>query len=173
MKPGRAGTMTHDYKRHGTLMLFAALDVATGKVISQSSKRHRHQEFMKFLNLIEATIPQGAKVHIVVDNYATHKHSNIKDWLDKHPRLTFHFTPVSSSWLNHVERFFKVLTEKTIRNQAFTSVEHLEQTIQDWIDARNKNPKPFVWVADAESILKKIDQGQKTLERVKTQQLQN
>ena len=173
MKPGRAGTMTHDYKRHGTSTLFAALDVATGKVISQSSKRHRHQEFMKFLNLIEATIPQGAKIHIVLDNYATHKHSNIKDWLDKHPRLTFHFTPVSSSWLNHVERFFKVLTEKTIRNQAFTSVEHLEQTIQDWIDARNENPKPFVWVADAESILKKIDQGQKTLERVKTQQLQN
>ena len=173
MKPGRAGTMTHDYKRHGTSTLFAALDVVTGKVISQSSKRHRHQEFMKFLNLIEATVPQGAKVHIVVDNYATHKHSNIKDWLDKHPRLTFHFTPVSSSWLNHVERFFKVLTDKTIRNQAFTSVEHLEQTIQDWIDARNENPKPFLWVADAESILKKIDQGQKTLEQVKTQQLQN
>lgn len=173
MKPGRAGTMTHDYKRHGTSTLFAALDVATGKVISQSSKRHRHQEFMKFLNLIEATIPQGAKIHIVVDNYATHKHSNIKDWLDKHPRLTFHFTPVSSSWLNQVERFFKVLTDKTIRNQAFTSVEHLEQTIQDWIDARNKNPKPFLWVADAESTLKKIDQGQKTLERIKTQQLQS
>lgn len=126
-KPGCAGTMTHDYKRHGTSMLFAALDVATGKVISQSSKRHRHQEFMKFLNLIEATVPQEAKVHIVLGNYATHKHSNIKDWLDKHPRFIFHFTPISSSWLNQVERFFGILTEKTIQNQAFTSVEHLEQ----------------------------------------------
>lgn len=152
IKPGRAGTMTHDYKQHDTSTLFAALDVATGKVISQSSTRHRHQEFMKFLNLIEATIPQKAKIHIVLDNYATHKHSNIKDWLDKHPRFTFHFTPVSSSWLNQVEQFFGILTEKTIRNQAFTSVEHLEQTIQDWIDARNQTPKPFVWLADAESI---------------------
>lgn len=169
MKPGRAGTMTHDYKRHGTSTLFAALDIATGTVISQSSKRHRHQEFMKFLNLIEATVPKGTEVHIVLDNYTTHKHSNIKDWLDKHPRFTFHFTPVSSSWLNQVERFFGVLTEKAIRNRAFVSVEHLERTIREWIDARNENPRPFVWVADAESILRKIERGRETLERVRTQ----
>lgn len=172
MTPGRAGTMTHDYKRHGTSTLFAALDVATGTVISQSSKRHRHQEFMKFLNLIETTVVPGMDIHIVLDNYEAHKHSNIKDWLDKHPRFTFHFTPTSSSWLNQVERFFGILTGKIIRNQAFTSVEHLERTIHEWIDARNENPTPFVWVADAESILRKIERGRQTLERVTAQSLQ-
>ncbi|MDE1537292.1 MULTISPECIES: IS630 family transposase [Actinotignum] len=164
MKPGRAGTMTHDYKRHGTSTLFAALDVATGKVIARTSKRHRHQEFMTFLNLIEQTVPEDVDVHIVLDNLATHKHSKVKDWLDKHPRFTFHFTPTSSSWLNQVERFFGIITDKLIRRGVFTSVTDLEEKIMAWIKERNLTAKPFTWVADVDSLLEKIARARTTLE---------
>ncbi|SNV82463.1 Integrase core domain protein [Corynebacterium cystitidis DSM 20524] len=169
LKPGRAGTMTHDYKRHGTSTLFAALDTATGKVIAQTTKRHRNQEFLTFLRQIDATVPDELGVHIVLDNYATHKHSNIKAWLDKHPRFVFHFTPTSSSWLNQVERFFGILTDKVIRNQAFHSVADLEHKIMDWINHRNINPTPFTWVKDAETILATINRARTTLESTTNQ----
>ncbi|AWB82400.1 IS630 family transposase [Corynebacterium yudongzhengii] len=171
LKPGRAGTMTHDYKRHGTSALFAALDTATGKVIAQTTKRHRNQEFLSFLRRIDHSVPKELGVHIVLDNYATHKHSNIKAWLDKHPRFHFHFTPTSSSWLNQVERFFGILTDKIIRNQTFHSAADLEEKIMDWITRHNTNPTPFTWVKvtwvkDAETILAKINRARTTLDTI-------
>jgi transposase len=165
IKKGRAGTMTHDYKRHGTTTLFAALDVATGKVIGQCMKRHRHQEFLRFLRAIDKQTPKKLDLHVIVDNYATHKHPNVKAWLEKHPRFHLHFTPTSASWLNQVERFFGLITEDRIRRGVFTSVPELEAAIQDYLDHHNADPKPFVWTKTADAILEKVARARKALEK--------
>ncbi len=145
MKPGRAGTMTHDYKRNGTTTLFAALDVLTGSVIGQCLPRHRHVEFLKFLRTIDRQVPKRLHVHLILDNYATHNHPNVRAWLAKHPRFELHFTPTSSSWLNMVEIFFSQLTDKAIRRGIFHSVPDLIDTIQTYLAAHNDNPEPFQW----------------------------
>lgn len=166
MKRGRAGTMTHDYKRHGTTTLFAALNVATGQVIGQCMKRHRHQEWLRFLRLIDRNTPKRLDLHLIADNYASHKHPRVKAWLAKHPRFHIHFTPTSASWLNQVERFFGLITEDRIRRGAFTSVADLEAAIQDYLEHHNANPKPFVWSAPVASILEKVARGRQALESV-------
>ncbi|TLP90296.1 IS630 family transposase [Nesterenkonia salmonea] len=167
MKKGRGETMTHDYKRNGTTTLFAALDVATGKVIGSCLPKHRHEEFLKFLNTIDREVPAGLEVHLILDNYATHKHAEVKKWLDKHPRFHFHFTPTSSSWLNLVERWFRELTDKALRRGAFHSVPDLIAAIEDYLDAHNDEPKPLVWTATADSILEKVARGRVALEAIK------
>lgn len=156
MKPGRAGTMTHDYKRHGTSTLFAALDVFTGEIIGECKKRHRHQEFLSFLKKIESQTDKDKDLHVIVDNYSTHKHEKVRNWLKRNPRVTMHFIPTSSSWLNLVERFFGLITEKQIRRGVFSSVKELEEKIMTFIDCHNANPKPFVWTKSTEEILEKI-----------------
>ncbi|MCA1739002.1 MAG: IS630 family transposase [Actinobacteria bacterium] len=166
MKKGRAGTMTHDYKRHGTTTLFAALDVLTGKVIGQCLPRHRHTEFLKFLKTINAEVPAGLEIHLVLDNYSTHKHAKVKAWLAKHPRFHLHFTPTSSSWLNLVERWFRELTDKALRRGVFHSVPDLIAAIEAYLEANNDDPKPFVWTATAEEILVKVARGRVALEAV-------
>lgn len=164
MKKGRAGTMTHDYKRHGTTTLFAALDVATGKVIGECMKRHRHQEWLKFLRLIDRSTPKGLDLHLIADNYATHKHPTVKAWLAKHPRFHMHFTPTSASWLNQVERFFAQITGDRIRCGVFTSVAELEAAIREYLDHHNAHPTPFVWTKSAPDILEKVARGRRALE---------
>ena len=164
LKKGRAGTMTHDYKRHGTTTLFAALDVATGQVIGSCMKRHRHQEFLRFLRAIDRATPKALDLHLIVDNYATHKHAQVKAWLAKHPRFQLHFTPTSASWLNQVERFFGLITQERIRRGAFTSVPDLEKAIMDYLDQHNADPKPFVWTAAASTILEKVARAKQALE---------
>ena len=166
MKKGRAGTMTHDYKRHGTTTLFAALNVATGKVIGQCMKRHRHQEWLKFLRRIERETPKQLDVHLIADNYATHKHAKVKAWLKRHPRFHMHFTPTSASWLNQVERFFGLITGDRIRCGVFKSVAELEAAIQDYLEHHNANPKPFVWTKSATDILDKVARGRQALDSV-------
>jgi transposase len=166
MKKGRAGTMTHDYKRHGTTTLFAALDVATGKVIGQCMHRHRHQEFLRFLRTIDAQTPKSLDLHVVVDNYATHKHAKVKTWLTRHPRFQFHFTPTSGSWINLVERFFGLITEDAIRRGVFHSVADLEAAIKDYLEHHNAEPRPFIWTAQAADILEKVARGRQVLESV-------
>ena len=166
MKQGRAGTMTHDYKRNGTTTLFAALDVLTGEVIGQCLPRHRHAEFLKFLRTIDREVPKGLQVHLILDNYSTHKHQNVKNWLGKHPRFQLHFTPTSSSWLNLVERFFGKLTDKAIRRGIFNSVPDLIAAIEAYLKANNDNPTPFIWTATAESILDKVRRGRVTLDAI-------
>jgi len=166
MKKGRAGTMTHDYKRHGTTSLFAALDVATGAVIGQCMKRHRHQEFLRFLRTIDRQTPKKRDLHLILDNYATHKHSNVKTWLAKHPRFHLHFTPTSASWLNQVERFFGLITQERIRRGVFTSVPELEAAIHQYLDHHNADPKPFVWTKSAEEILAKVTRARNALEQL-------
>jgi transposase len=158
MMPGQAERGTHDYVRHGTTSLFAALNVASGQVIGKCHRRHRHQEFVKFLDHLDATLTKelGVSIHIVLDNYATHKTPAVKRWFLRHPDYHLHFIPTSSSWLNQVERFFAEITEKRIRRGAFRSVPALEQAITDYLAQHNANPKPFVWVADADSILDRI-----------------
>jgi transposase len=164
LKKGRAGTMTHDYKRHGTTTLFAALDVATGKVISRCLKRHRHQEFLRFLREIDRATPKRLDLHLIVDNYATHKHAKVKAWLAKHPRFHLHFTPTSASWLNLVERFFGLITEDAIRRGVFRSVADLEAAIEAYLEHHNADPKPFVWTAKAAHILERVARGRRALE---------
>jgi transposase len=156
LKKGRAGTMTHDYKRHGTTTLFAALDVATGEVIHECLPRHRHQEFLRFLRKVEAETDPDLELHLILDNYATHKHAKVKAWLQKHPRVHFHFIPTSSSWLNLVERLFAELTERQIRRLAVSSVAELETAIHDYLEARNESPRPFLWTASVEDIIAKV-----------------
>jgi transposase len=163
LKKGRAGTMTHDYKRHGTTTLFAALDVATGEVIHECLPRHRHQEFLRFLKRVERETDPELELHLILDNYATHKHPNVTAWLAKHPRVHFHFLPTSSSWLNLVERLFSELTTRQLRRLAVTNVRQLEATITGYLDERNRAPQPFVWTASVESIIEKVDRGNKTL----------
>lgn len=163
MKPGRAGTMTHDYKRHGTSTLFAALNVFTGEVIGECQQRHRHQEFLSFLKTVEKQTPNDLKLHVIVDNYSTHKHQKVKNWLKRNKRVTLHFIPTSSSWLNLVERFFGLITERTIRRGIFSSVKELETKIMEFIKAHNVNPKPFVWTKTAEVILEKVARSKSAL----------
>jgi transposase len=166
MKKGRAGTMTHDYKRNGTTTLFAALDVATGRVIGQCMKRHRHQEWLKFLRMIDRNTPLRLDVHLIADNYATHKHPKVKAWLKRHPRFHMHFTPTSASWLNQVERFFGRITAERIRRGVFKSVTELETAIQEYLDHHNADPKPFIWTASATAILEKVARGRQVSESV-------
>ena len=159
MTKGRAATMTHDDKRNGTTTLFAALDVLTGTVIGQCLPRHRHEEFLTFLRTIEREVPSGLQVHLICDNYATHKHPDVRAWLVKHPRFHMHFTPTSSSWLNLVERWFRELTDKALRRGAFHSVPHLIAKIEEYLAAHNDDPKPFLWTATADEILAKVARG--------------
>jgi len=168
IKKGRAGTMTHDYKRNGTTTLFAALDVLTGVVIGQCLPRHRHVEFLKFLRTIDREVPNGLQVHLILDNYSTHKHQNVKKWLAKHPRFHLHFTPTSSSWVNMVERFFGKLTDKAIRRAVFQSVPDLIAAIDAYLQANNDDPKPFVWTATADQILEKVRRGRVALDAITT-----
>ena len=163
MKRGRAGTMTHDYKRNGTTTLFAALNTLDGTVISICQERHRHEEWLKFLRLIERKTPKHLQLHLIVDNYATHKHPDVQAWLAKHPRFVMHFTPTSASWLNMVERFFRDISENRIKRDSFTSVSDLEQTIAQYIEHHNKNPKPFIWTATAADILAKVTRANAAL----------
>jgi transposase len=167
MVKGRGETMTHDYKRNGTTTLFAALEVATGKVIGTCVPKHRHDEFLAFLKTIEKEVPKGLQIHLIIDNYATHKHANVMAWLEKHPRFHLHFTPTSSSWLNLVERWFRDLTEKALRRGVFHSVPDLIEKIEDYIRANNDNPKPLIWTATAESILEKVNRGRVALQTAK------
>jgi transposase len=168
MKPGRAGTMTHDYKRNGTTTLFAALDVLTGKVIGQCLPRHRHGEFLAFLRTIDRAVPKRLQIHLILDNYATHKHPDVKAWLAKHPRFHPHFTPTSASWLNMVEGFFSQLTNKAIRRGAFASVPELIAAIDAYLAAHNTNPTPFTWTKTAEDIVEKVRRGRMTLTAITT-----
>ena len=156
LKRGRCGTMTHDYKRHGTTCLFAALNVLEGKVIGSCYPRHRNVEFLKFLRKIDREVPRDLDIHMILDNYGTHNHPNVKKWLAKRSRFHLHFTPTSSSWLNLVERFFGELTRKRIRRGVFQSVTELVTTIEEYIQLNNKNPKPFIWTKKAEEILEKV-----------------
>jgi transposase len=156
MKKGRLGTMTHDYKRHGTTTLFAALNVLDGRVIGECMARHRHQEFLRFLRKLDREMPDKTPLHLIVDNYGTHNQPRVKAWLARHPRFTLHFTPTSSSWLNLVERWFRELTEKSIRRGNFESVPELIASIDEYLAASNADPRPFVWHASIESILAKI-----------------
>jgi transposase len=153
---GKAETRTHDYKRHGTTSLFAALDVATGKVIGQLKRRHRSAEFLQFLNTIDANVPADSEVHLIMDNYGTHKTEKVRAWFASRPRYHLHFTPTSASWLNLVERFFSQISEKWIKRSAHTSVADLEQSIRHYLDMHNADPKPFVWRKTADSILESI-----------------
>jgi len=166
MKRGRAGTMTHDYKRHGTTTLFAALDVKTGAVIGQCLPRHRAREFLRFLRTIDTQTPPHLDVHLIVDNYATHKTAAVRRWLKNHPRYHVHFTPTSASWLNLVERFFAEITDKAIRRGVFRSVADLEKAIMDYLDHHNAQPKPFVWTARSGDILEKVARAKQALESV-------
>ena len=167
LKKGRCGTMTHDYKRNGTTTLFAALEVAQGKVIGQCYARHRHQEFLKFLQRLNTEFAGELKLHVVMDNYGTHKHPRVQRWLKRHQRFIPHFVPTSSSWLNLVERWFGELTGKRIRRGVFVSVEDLQMAIEEFLAAWNNQPKPFVWTATVESILEKLSRCKQTLERIK------
>jgi len=157
LKPGRCGTMTHDYKRHGTTTLFAALNVLDGSVIGRCMQRHRHPEFIRFLNAVEAEVPSGKLIEAVVDNYATHKHPKVRAWLARHPRWTFHFTPTSGSWLNAVETFFSALTRKRIRRGSFGSIVELQASIKRYLAEHNVEPTQFIWTASAASIQAKLD----------------
>jgi transposase len=168
LKKGRCGTMTHDYIRHGTTTLFAALNVAEGKLIGTCMPRHRHQEFIKFLKLLDAQTPAELDVHLIVDNYATHKHPKVKSWLKRHRRFHLHFTPTSSSWLNLVERWFRQITDKRIRRGVFRSVKELIAAIMDYIEQHNENPEAFVWTAKAEAILEKVRRARNVLNKMQT-----
>ena len=156
IKKGRCGTMTHDYKRHGTTTLFAALSLLDGKVIGDCMPRHRHQEFIRFLNKIDAKTPSHLDLHLIVDNYATHKHPRVKAWMRRHPRFHIHFIPTSSSWLNLVERWFREITDKRIRRGSFHNVAELIAAIEDYLKCHNQNPRVFAWKASADSIMTKI-----------------
>jgi transposase len=166
MKKGRAGTLTHDYKRNGTTTLFAALNVLTGIVIGQCMPKHRNTEFLRFLRTIDRQVPKGLQIHMILDNYGTHKHPNVVTWLAKHPRFHLHFIPTSSSWLNMVERWFREITQKAIRRGVFKSVPDLVAAIEDYLAAHNDDPKPFVWTATADEILEKIRRGRVALEAI-------
>lgn len=163
LKKGRCGTMTHDYKRNGTATLFAALDTLDGSVISMCDDRHRHQEWLKFLRVIDYVVPTGKQVHMIVDNYATHKHPKVERWLRRHPRFHMHFTPTGCSWLNMVERFFRDLTENRLRRGVFRSVEELIEAIGEYIDHHNEHPKPFIWTTKAADILEKVKRARAAL----------
>jgi transposase len=166
LKKGRLGTMTHDYKRHGTTTLFAALNVLDGTVIGRNMQRHRHQEFIRFLNAIEAQVPAGKAVHVILDNYAAHKHPKVRAWLDRHERFTFHFTPTSCSWLNAVEGFFAKLTRQRLKRGVFHSVVDLQAAINRYVAETNTRPKPFTWTADPDQIIASVRRGHQALDSI-------
>jgi transposase len=166
LKKGRCGTMTHDYKRNGTTTLFAALELLEGKVIGQCYQRHRHQEFLRFLRHLDREFPATRSLHLVIDNYGTHSHPAVKAWLTRHPRFVVHFVPTSCSWLNLIERWLRELTTKRIRRDSFPSVPDLIAEIEEFLEAWNENPKPFVWHATVESILAKLSGCRQTLEQI-------
>jgi transposase len=168
LKRGRAGTMTHDYKRNGTATLFAALNTLNGKVISLCQERHRHQEWLRFLRLVNDATPDHKQLHLIADNYATHKHPVVQRWLKRHPRFHIHFTPTSASWLNMVERFFRDLTVKRLRRGVFRDVMEPVTAIDDYVDHHNERPKPFIWTASANDILEKVKRAQKALINVQS-----
>ena len=165
LKRGRCGTMTHDYKRNGTTTLFAALGMAEGRVIGTCMKRHRHQEWLRFLRLIDQETPACLDLHLIVDNYATHKHPSVKRWVERHPRFHMHFTPTSSSWLTRVERWFREITDKRIRRGAFGSVDELVEAIDSFVKAHNENPRPLVWTAKAADIMEKLARARAVLNK--------
>ena len=166
VKPGRCATVTHDYERHGTTTLFAALNVLDGTVLGRCMQRHRHQEFLRFLNAVEAAVPAGKLVHAILDNYATHKHPKVRAWLERHPRWTFHFTPTSASWLNAVEGFFAKLTKRRLKRGVFGSLVELQAAINRYLAETNGTPKPFVWTARPEHILEKVRRGNQALDAI-------
>ena len=166
LKKGRCGTLSHDYVRNGTTTLFAALSMLDGKVISQCMNRHRHQEWIKFLKRIDEQTPKNKALHLIVDNYATHKHPKVQSWLNRHPRFHVHFTPTSSSWLNMVERWFREITDKRIRRGTFDSVPELIQAITDYIKAHNEDPQPFIWTATVENIMAKMRRARTVLDKI-------
>jgi transposase len=167
LKKGRCGTYTHDYQRNGTTTLFAALDMLEGKVIGQCQARHRHQEWLKFLRRLDREYPAELTLHVIMDNYGTHKTPEVKKWLEKHPRFVCHFIPTSSSWLNMVERWFRELTDKAIRRGVFVSVPDLEQAIANYLAAWNDNPRPFIWTATVGEIVEKLARAREKLETIK------
>jgi transposase len=166
LKKGRAGTMTHDYKRNGTTTLFAALNILNGKVITDCMPQHRHQEWLKFLRLIDKSTPKRKQLHLIIDNYSPHKHPKVQAWLKRHKRFHIHFTPTSASWLNMVERFFRDLTQKQIRRGCFANVLELIETIEHYVAQHNINPKPFVWTAKASDILEKVKRARSTFHKL-------
>ncbi len=166
MKKGRCGTFTHDYVRNGTTTLFAALEIFEGKVVGECYPRHRHQEFIKFLKRLDAEFPKCLSLHLVLDNYGTHKHAKVTEWLGKHPRFVLHFVPTSSSWLNQVERWFAELTEKAVRRGIFVSVGDLVEAITAFLEHWNEAPRPFVWSATVDEIMAKIDRARRTLDKI-------
>jgi len=168
LKRGRAGTMTHDYKRNGTATLFAALNTLDGKVISLCQERHRHQEWLRFLRLVNAATPQHKQLHLIVDNYATHKHPTVQRWLKRHKRFHIHFTPTSASWLNMVERFFRDLTVNRLRRGVFHDVLELVTAIHGYVDLHNEKPKPFIWTKSANDILEKVKRARSSLVNVQS-----
>ena len=165
LAPGVPARQSHDYERHGVTSLFAAMDVASGVAISTCYRRHRHQEFLRFLDEIEANLPRGFEVHLVMDNYGTHKVAKVRGWLTRHPRYHVHFTPTSGSWLNLVERLFGEVTERCVRRGSHTAVRALEKAMLAYLDQRNEHPKPFVWTADADLILGKVARLSKRISR--------
>jgi transposase len=167
LKPGRCGTFTHDCVRHGTTTLFAALEILEGKVVGECFPRHRHQEFLKFLRRLDDEFPAQLTLHLVVDNYGTHKHARVQSWLKRHPRFRLHFIPTSASWLNQVERWFGELTQKAVRRGAFVSVEDLIESIKRFLESWNQDPRPFVWSATVEKIMAKVKRARESLEEIK------
>ena len=166
LKPGRLGTMTHDYIRNGTTTLFAALNVLEGTIIGRCMQRHRHQEFIRFLNAIEAEIPAGKMIHVILDNYAAHKHPNVLAWLDRHPRFVFHYTPTSASWLNAIEGYFAKLTKRRLKRGVFRSLVDLQAAIKRFLAETNENPKPFIWRANPDKIIAAVKRGHQVLDSI-------
>lgn len=164
LKRGRCGTMTHDYKRHGTTTLFAALDVLAGHVIGRCMQRHRHQEFIRFLNAIGREVPAGKLIHVILDNYAAHKHPKVIEWLGRHPRFTFHFTPTSASWVNAVEGFFAKLTTQRLKRGVFHSIVSLQEAINRYVAQANDDPRPFHWTKDPDKIIAAVRRGHQLLD---------
>jgi transposase len=164
LKRGRAGTMTHDYKRHGTTTLFAALNVLDGTIIGRNMQRHRHQEFVRFLNAVETAVPAGKLIHVILDNYGAHKHPKVRAWLHRHPRFTFHFVPTSCSWLNAVEGFFAKLSKRRLKRGVFRSVVDLQTVINRFVEETNQMPKPFTWTADPDKIIAAVRRGHQVLD---------
>jgi len=166
LKKGRGQTLTHDYKRNGTSSLFAALNILNGQVIGSCQQKHRHQEWLRFLNLIKRSVPQDKEIHLICDNYATHKHPKVKAWFARNRRFHCHFTPTSASWLNMIERFFRDLSERCVRRGVFTSVKELDAAVKGYIEQHNQNPKPFIWAAKANDILAKVKRARRQLNKL-------
>ena len=166
LKKGRCGTMTHDYKRNGNTTLFAALNVLDDRVVGRCMQRHRHQEFVRFLNAVEASVPAGKLIHLILDNYAVHKHPKVIEWLGRHPRWTFHFTPTSASWINAVEGFFAKLTRRRLKRGVFHSLVALQAAINRFLLETNDNPKPFQWTKDPDKIIAAVRRGHQALDSI-------